>query len=148
MQYVSTNEQTHFSMPNGETPMPQPQWIIYVYLKITVEMTLLFWKIKSETAVSVPASEKAKKFCEAEAKRTTAVICRIRRKMASSSIDSLILKLHDVDAVKFGEYMMKSGMLTPIYIDLRVLVSYPALMNQVPPNTWCVGLLYPAAQRG
>ncbi|KAM9851411.1 uridine 5'-monophosphate synthase [Aulostomus maculatus] len=51
--------------------------------------------------------------------------------MDNVSIDSLILKLHDVNAVKFGDYKLKSGMMTPIYIDLRVLVSHPALMNQV-----------------
>uniref|UniRef100_A0A8C3G6Q5 Uridine 5'-monophosphate synthase n=1 Tax=Cyclopterus lumpus TaxID=8103 RepID=A0A8C3G6Q5_CYCLU len=51
--------------------------------------------------------------------------------MDNISIESLILKLHDVNGVKFGEYTLKSGLLTPIYIDLRVLVSHPALMNQV-----------------
>ncbi|XP_076015321.1 uridine 5'-monophosphate synthase [Genypterus blacodes] len=51
--------------------------------------------------------------------------------MDNVCLDSLILKLHEVNAVKFGEYKMKSGMMTPIYIDLRVLVSYPNLMNQV-----------------
>ena len=48
----------------------------------------------------------------------------------------LILKLHEINAIKFGEYKMKSGILTPIYIDLRLTVSYPEVLQMVADAMW------------
>ncbi|MFQ5858384.1 MAG: orotate phosphoribosyltransferase, partial [Anaerolineae bacterium] len=45
--------------------------------------------------------------------------------------ESLILALHDLGAIKFGQFTLKSGLATPIYIDLRLLVSDPAVMRMV-----------------
>ncbi|HUJ75239.1 MAG TPA: orotidine-5'-phosphate decarboxylase, partial [bacterium] len=50
---------------------------------------------------------------------------------ARSLRDEVALGLHSLGAVRFGEFTLKSGKKSPVYIDLRLLVSDPALMARV-----------------
>jgi uridine monophosphate synthetase len=45
--------------------------------------------------------------------------------------DELALKLHDIGVVKFGDFIFKSGINSPIYLDHRLLATHPKTLKHV-----------------
>ena len=50
--------------------------------------------------------------------------------------ESLITSLYQIGAIQFGEFKLKSGKTSSIYINLRKIISYPTLLRTVANAMW------------
>uniref|UniRef100_A0A1B6E8N6 Uridine 5'-monophosphate synthase n=2 Tax=Clastoptera arizonana TaxID=38151 RepID=A0A1B6E8N6_9HEMI len=48
-----------------------------------------------------------------------------------SKIQNLCEQLYDIGALKFGDFKMKVGAKSPVYFDLRIIISFPKVMDSL-----------------
>ena len=51
---------------------------------------------------------------------------------------ALIDKLYEIGSLKFGDFQLKSGQKSPFYVDLRLIISYPELLETIADMIWSI----------
>ena len=51
-------------------------------------------------------------------------------------MEDLIINLHDKGCIKTGQFQLKNGSISPIYIDLKNIISYPFIVNKITQLIW------------
>lgn len=50
---------------------------------------------------------------------------------AGRAHSALVRRLFEIGAIRFGEFTLKSGIPSPFYVDLRVVISFPDVLEQI-----------------
>ena len=53
----------------------------------------------------------------------------LKYKKMKHSVKFLVDNLYSVGSLKFGNFKLKSGKFSSYYVNLRILISYPKLLN-------------------